>query len=123
MQIRIARHALLRDYSLECTASASAGILHIRVHMQQNLKSFKLKEELVDLGFPTSELAKRIRSANTLIKVGESWKVDSTDVVGFQQSVAAKTNATFQNILILLHNFFYSSSDLHLGLDQSLIHI
>jgi shikimate dehydrogenase len=36
-----------------------------------------------------------------LIKVGESWKVDSTDVVGFQQSVAAKTNATFQNILIL----------------------
>jgi len=60
-----------------------------------------LKEELVDLDFPTSELAKRIRSANTLIKVGESWKVDSTDVVGFQQSVSAKTNATFQNILIL----------------------
>jgi len=60
-----------------------------------------LKEELVDLGFPTSELAKRIRSANTLIKVGASWKVESTDVVGFQQSVAAKSNATFQNILIL----------------------
>jgi shikimate dehydrogenase len=60
-----------------------------------------LKEELVDLGFPTSELAKRIRSGNTLIKVGDSWKVDSTDVVGFQHSVAAKTNASFQNILIL----------------------
>lgn len=60
-----------------------------------------LKEELVDLGFPTSELAKRIRSANTLIKVGESWKVESTDVMGFQHSVAAKTNATFENILIL----------------------
>jgi shikimate dehydrogenase len=60
-----------------------------------------LKEELVDLGFPTSELAKRIRSGNTLIKVGDSWKVDSTDVFGFQQSVAAKTNATFQNLLIL----------------------
>ena len=60
-----------------------------------------LKEELVDLGFPTSELAKRIRSANTLIKVGESWKVESTDVIGFQQSVAAKTNAAFQSVLIL----------------------
>jgi shikimate dehydrogenase len=60
-----------------------------------------LKEELVDLGFPTSELAKRIRSANTLVKVGDSWKVDSTDVVGFQQSVAASTSATFQNLLIL----------------------
>ena len=60
-----------------------------------------LKEELVDLGFPTSELAKRIRSGNTLIKVGDTWKVDSTDVVGFQLSVAAKTNATFQNLLIL----------------------
>jgi shikimate dehydrogenase len=60
-----------------------------------------LKEELVDLGYPTSELAKRIRSGNTLIKVGDSWKVDSTDVVGFQHSVAAKTNASFQNILIL----------------------
>jgi shikimate dehydrogenase len=60
-----------------------------------------LKEELVDLGFPTSELAKRIRSANTLTKVGDSWKVESTDVVGFQQSVAAITNATFQNVLIL----------------------
>ena len=60
-----------------------------------------LKEELVDLGFPISELAKRIRSANTLIKLGESWKVESTDVIGFQQSVATRTNATFQNILIL----------------------
>lgn len=60
-----------------------------------------LKEELVDLGFPTSELAKRIRSANTLTKVGDSWKVESTDVVGFQQSVATRTNATFQNVLIL----------------------
>ncbi len=57
-----------------------------------------LKEELVDLGFPTSELTKRIRSANTLIKVGDTWKVNSTDVVGFQQSVAAKTNATFQSL-------------------------
>lgn len=60
-----------------------------------------LKEELVDLAFPTSDLAKRIRSANTLIKVGNSWKVESTDVIGFQQSVAARTNATFQSVLIL----------------------
>jgi shikimate dehydrogenase len=60
-----------------------------------------LKEELVDLGFPISELAKRIRSANTLIKIGDSWKVESTDVIGFQQSVASKTNASFENILIL----------------------
>ena len=36
-----------------------------------------------------------------MIKTGDSWKVESTDVVGFQQSVAAKTNAAFQNILIL----------------------
>jgi shikimate dehydrogenase len=60
-----------------------------------------LKEELVDLGLPTSELARRIRSANTLIKIGDSWKVESTDVIGFQQSVSAKTNATFQHVLIL----------------------
>lgn len=60
-----------------------------------------LKEELVDLGFPTSDLATRIRSANTAIKIGETWKVESTDVIGFQQSVSTKTNATFQTILIL----------------------
>ena len=60
-----------------------------------------LKEELVDLGFPTSDLATRIRSANTAIKIGETWKVESTDVNGFQQSVSTKTNATFQTILIL----------------------
>lgn len=60
-----------------------------------------LKEELVDLDFPTSELAKRIRSGNTLTKINGSWKVENTDVIGFQQSVASKTNATFQNVLIL----------------------
>jgi shikimate dehydrogenase len=60
-----------------------------------------LKEELVDLGFPTSDLATRIRSANTAIKIGDTWKVESTDVIGFQQSVSTKTNATFQTILIL----------------------
>jgi shikimate dehydrogenase len=60
-----------------------------------------LKEELVDLGYPTSDLAKRIRSGNTAIKVGDSWKVESTDVIGFQQSVSSRTNATFQTVLIL----------------------
>ena len=60
-----------------------------------------LKEELVDLGFPTTDLAKRIRSANTAIKTGDTWKVESTDVIGFQQSVSSKTNATFQTVLIL----------------------
>ena len=60
-----------------------------------------LKEELVDLGFPTSDLALRIRSGNTLIKLDSGWRVDTTDVIGFQQSVAAKTNATFQSVLIL----------------------
>ena len=60
-----------------------------------------LKEELVDLGLPTSELARRIRSANTAIKIGDTWKIESTDVIGFQQSVSSKTNATFQTVLIL----------------------
>jgi shikimate dehydrogenase len=60
-----------------------------------------LKEELINLGFPTSALAQRIKSANTLIKIDGNWKVESTDVIGFQQSVSAKTSATFENILIL----------------------
>jgi len=60
-----------------------------------------LKEELITLGFPCSEMAKRIRSANTLIKIADSWRVENTDVIGFQQSVASRTNANFQNILIL----------------------
>lgn len=70
-----------------------------------DLNSFSLtmplKEELVNLGFVNSELVNRIRSANTLIKFENDWKVESTDVIGFQQSVSFKTSATFGNILIL----------------------
>jgi len=83
----------------------SGGLADFLASTPPELNSFSLtmplKEELVDLAFPTSDLAKRIRSGNTLIKVGDSWKVESTDVIGFQQSVAARTNASFENILIL----------------------
>lgn len=83
----------------------SGGLAEFLSQTPPELNSFSLtmplKEELVDLNFPTSELARRIRSANTLIKVDDSWRVESTDVMGFQQSVASKSKATFQNILIL----------------------
>jgi shikimate dehydrogenase len=60
-----------------------------------------LKEELVELGFATSELATRIRSGNTLVKRNNTWRVENTDVIGFQQAIAAHTNATFSKVLII----------------------
>ena len=95
------------EISAKCTAVEvrGGGLAEYLNSTPPELNSFSLtmplKEELIELGFPGSEMAKRIRSANTLIKVADSWKVESTDVIGFQQSVASKTNVTFQNILIL----------------------
>jgi hypothetical protein len=47
-----------------------------------------LKEEVLQLGFATSDLALKSQSANTLIKSGGTWEATSTDGTGFVQALA-----------------------------------
>lgn len=91
------------DYrAIEITSGGLAKFLN---SVPEDLNSFSLtmplKEELVNLGYRNSELANRIRSANTLVKIDNEWRIDSTDVIGFQQAIAARTQAIFSDVLIL----------------------
>lgn len=97
--------------SLEISASyqaievASGGLSEFLGSIPVELNSFSLtmplKEELVNMGFRNSELANRIRSANTLFNVDGEWRVESTDVIGFQQAIAIRSQAMFREILII----------------------
>ncbi len=60
-----------------------------------------LKEELLTLDYPISEIARKSQSANTLFKSGQEWMVTSTDGVGFINSLRHIAFENFESVLIL----------------------
>lgn len=60
-----------------------------------------LKEEVLDLTQDVSDLARRIRSANTLIKHQGVWKASTTDVSGFTHTLAAHGIDSCGDVLII----------------------
>ena len=60
-----------------------------------------LKEEALSLDISFDELAKRIGSANMLYRKNGTWHGTSTDGSGFVSSLAASSDRTFSNALIL----------------------
>ena len=60
-----------------------------------------LKEEVLQLGFATSELALKSQSANTLVKRDGTWSATSTDGTGFLQALAHREFTDFSSVLIL----------------------
>ena len=60
-----------------------------------------LKEEILQLGFATSDLALKSHSANTLIKSGGTWEATSTDGTGFLQALGHRGFSDFSSVLIL----------------------
>jgi len=60
-----------------------------------------LKEEVFSLDISFDELAKRIGSANTLYRKNDNWYGTSTDGSGFLSALAAVSDRTFTNALIL----------------------
>ena len=60
-----------------------------------------LKEEVLQLGFTTSELALKSQSANTLVKRDGSWSATSTDGTGFLHALAHRKFTDFSSVLIL----------------------
>ncbi len=60
-----------------------------------------LKEELVALGYPISDLALRIQSANTLHKTATGWSATTTDVGGFVNALSMHGVEVNGNIVII----------------------
>lgn len=60
-----------------------------------------LKEELLTLNLEISEIAKKSHSGNTLYRADESWKITSTDGIGFLNSLRNIEFAEFDSVLIL----------------------
>lgn len=60
-----------------------------------------LKEEVIEIADVIDEIALQIASANTLTRSGDNWKVTSTDVNGFVQSLYAHGFREFESVVIL----------------------
>lgn len=60
-----------------------------------------LKEEVLQLGIATTDLALKSHSANTLIKSNGLWSATSTDGTGFLQALAHRGFSDFSSVLIL----------------------
>lgn len=60
-----------------------------------------LKEEILVIADEVDALAKRINSANTLLRTNTGWKAVSTDVNGFAQTLLAHDVKDFQTVTIL----------------------
>ncbi len=60
-----------------------------------------LKEEVIELGIPLSEIALKSRSANTLINREDVWSATSTDGIGFISALAHRNFSDFTSVLIL----------------------
>ena len=60
-----------------------------------------LKEEAIALCTSSSDLAKRINSANTLIRAGQGWSATTTDVPGFVDALSSSGFSDVQSIAIL----------------------
>ena len=60
-----------------------------------------LKEELLTIGYPMSDIAEKSQSGNTLYRIGQNWQVTSTDGVGFLNSLHHVGFNRFDSVLIL----------------------
>lgn len=60
-----------------------------------------LKEEILSIATEVDVLARRINSANTLLRTVTGWKAVSTDVNGFTQTLLAHDVKDFQRVTIL----------------------
>ena len=60
-----------------------------------------LKEKILSIAADVDPLAKRIKSANTLVRIAGGWRALSTDVNGFTQSLASAGVADFTRVTIL----------------------
>lgn len=60
-----------------------------------------LKEEALRVTSAISDLAKRIESANTLVKVDGLWQGSTTDVEGFKKALEFNQVQEFESIMIL----------------------
>ena len=60
-----------------------------------------LKEEVLDLTKDVSDLARRVRSANTLIQRQGEWSASTTDVSGFKHALAAHGIEACGDVLII----------------------
>ena len=60
-----------------------------------------LKEEVIGVANEIEEIAYQVSSGNTLLRCHDGWKVTSTDVNGFIQSLYAHGYGEFEKVLIL----------------------
>ncbi|HUW87757.1 MAG TPA: shikimate dehydrogenase [Candidatus Paceibacterota bacterium] len=60
-----------------------------------------LKEEVLSLADEVDDLARRIQSANTLVRAKSGWRALTTDVQGFQDALHAHEVSDFHTVLII----------------------
>ena len=60
-----------------------------------------LKEEVLSVAQVIDPLVQKIQSGNTLIRVGDSWSLHSTDVAGFQSAWSHENPSKPKSVLIL----------------------
>ncbi|MFZ2228333.1 MAG: hypothetical protein WA090_06065 [Candidatus Nanopelagicaceae bacterium] len=60
-----------------------------------------LKEKVLSLADEVDELAIRVQSANTLIRINNGWRASTTDVLGFRDALHAHGVLTFRTVLII----------------------
>lgn len=88
--------------AVEVRSGELAGFLKERtINFDYFSLTMPLKEELLSLEFPISEIARKCQSANTLFRSGQTWIVTSTDGVGFINSLRHVSFENFDSVLIL----------------------
>ncbi len=60
-----------------------------------------LKEEILSIATEVDDLARRINSANTLLRTVSGWKAVTTDVNGFTQALLAHDASDFHSLTII----------------------
>jgi shikimate dehydrogenase len=60
-----------------------------------------LKERVIEIAFDVELLARRISSANTLIRTDGGWRALTTDVNGFRSALASRGIEEFTSVIIL----------------------
>jgi shikimate dehydrogenase len=93
------------DGNYEAVEVGSGELAKFLKERRQNYDYFSLtmplKEELLTLDYPISEIARKSQSANTFFKSGLEWMVTSTDGIGFINSLRHAGFENFESVLIL----------------------
>lgn len=91
------------DYSrIEVKSGELAGFLEICDSSWTGFSlTMPLKEEVLSCSTNISEISKRIRSANTLVRTGDGLSATSTDISGFTHALAANTADARGEVLII----------------------